>query len=139
MDRPDDRNEAVLRGVLSVVDTASAWQSMPYEDVLRQLQAMSAQALGIPADPLARKPPDIPDTPEATQAIREAVGRLDPHAEDQYLDDDTMVRRLLEIVEKELSKWTSGLVQPPGLSGSVAVAEVAPVRMEEPAPEGTPR
>ena len=57
--------------------------------------------------------------------MREAVARLDPHAEDMYTEAGTLLRRLQSSIDKELMRWTSGLVQPVGVSGD-AVMELAP-------------
>ena len=118
MDRSDDRNEAVLRALLSVFNPDGGWERIPYPDVLHQLQGCLTDA--VPMTP-TKQPPDPPAV-DQEQAAREALGRLDPHAEDSKLGYAEVLHRDLGIVDRELFRWTSSTVQPPGPSGEIAVA-----------------
>jgi len=110
----DDKYEAVLRVVLKVYQDTLPADVMAYEEVLRALQVVVPQALGTLAQG------------EQEQAARTAVDRLDPHAGDQYLDYPSVLLRLQEVVDRELFRWTSAALQPPGPSGGTAVAEPPP-------------
>jgi len=130
--RYDDRNEAVLRALLSVFDAEGGWETLPYEDVLRQLQTKLTEALQN-TEPVTEAKPEAkpePPSPEEEQAAHEALSRLDPRPEDRYLGYGEVLRRDLALVDRELFKWTSSLVQPPGPSGEIAVAEFDPAGRE---------
>lgn len=74
-----------------------------------------------------------PEQAATEQMVRQLVGRLDPHNDDQHQDYPSLLRRLQVAIDRELSKWTSASVQPPGRSGETAVANP---QQEEPAKEG---
>jgi hypothetical protein len=119
MERPDDRYEAVLRGLLSVFAPQSDWETLPYEQVLRQLQACLTEALTASA---LEKPPGPTPDPDPDQAARTALGRLDPRAGDADLGYAEVLRRNQVLVDVELFRWTSAPLQEPGPSGAVAGA-----------------
>ena len=60
-------------------------------------------------------------SPQDEQVMRQALGQLNPKHGDGELGYGEVLRRLLSAVDKELFKWTSGMVQPPGPSGDAQV------------------
>jgi hypothetical protein len=112
---------AQMRGVL-----VPHQEALPqnYIDTLRAVQAALVAALAKATTDAA--------SPEEDQTMRQALSRLDAKTGDQSLGYGEVLRRVLSAVDKELMKWTSGLVQPIGPSGDavtppVIVAPAPPV------------
>jgi hypothetical protein len=114
----DAQSEAVVRMCLEQLDADAAEAATSYEDALYRLQATLIA--------LKQQPPDEDPSPEAQQAVADALGRLHPSADDHLTDFGTRVLRLQAQVDIELSRWTSGMVQQPGPSGATVVAPRPP-------------
>lgn len=121
----DETTVALVGEMLKVLDAEAETDGMAYEDMLRVVQIGLTEALH--TDTGEGEEP----SPEDEQTMRQALGRLDPKNMDSELDYQDVLRRLLSAIDKELMKWTSGLVQPPGPSGDACVA----VREDSPIPE----
>ena len=111
----DPTNEALIRAMLTEMDPQEGDDDLAYVDLLRRAQAVLV-------DRLARSTDEEPPR-EEQNAVAQALGRLDPHADDALVDHGTRLRRLQARIDLELFRWTSGMVQPPGPSGAVQVAE----------------
>lgn len=110
---PDPTTEQLVLDLLTALDPDPADAQRSYIDRLRRLQQELVDALALGAAPLSA---------EQEQAVRQFVGRTDPHPDDAQQDSGMMLRRALALVDGELFKWTSGMVQPAGPSGATAVA-----------------
>jgi hypothetical protein len=119
----DPTTVALVGEMLTVLDAEADAETMSYEDQLRAVQQGLTEALQTGGDAV-----EAP-SPEDEQVMRQALGRLDPKAGDVELGYGEVLRRLLSAIDKELFKWTSGMVQPPGPSGDaqVAVTEDSPI------------
>lgn len=106
--------KAAVIAALDALNDETDNADLSYVDQLRRLSANVTAAL---ADG------GTPPTDEQHQAVLTALGVLDPHADDMDQDAGMLYRRLQVAVDRELSRWTSGYVQPPGPSGETAVAE----------------
>lgn len=113
----DPTAEALMRQVLEALDAQEEDAALSYIDVARRVQAVLITRLGNAGAPL---------DPEGEVATRHLVGYLDPHADDAQQDGATLLRRLQTAIDRELSRWTSAILQPPGPSGGTAVAAPAP-------------
>lgn len=121
----DETMVELVGAMLKVVDAEADVDTMSYEDKLRAVQRGLTEALR--TDTGAVEEP----SPEDEQVMRQALGRLDPKNMDAELEYGDVLRRLLSAIDKELFKWTSGMVQPPGPSGDAQVAVTA----DSPIPE----
>lgn len=126
----DPTIQALVTAMLKVLDSEADAETLSYEDQLRACQVALAEAL-------QSGPPEAP-SPQDEQVLRQALSVLDAKNLDQYLEYGEVLRRLLSAVDKELFKWTSGMVQPPGPSGDAQVhvfdiegAEVLPASRRE--------
>lgn len=119
MEPYDPTLEALVSAMLEVLDP-DADLTTGYLDQLRQLQLAIVEALANS---------EHEPTPEQEQTQRQALGRLDPKAGDGELGYGEVLRRCLTAVDKELFKWDSSLVQPPGPSGDAqtALTEASPI------------
>jgi hypothetical protein len=111
----DPTTVALMGEILKVLDTEADADTMSYEDQLRAVQVALTEAMQTGGEPV-----EAP-SPEGEQVMRQALGQLDPKHGDAELGYGEVLRRLLSAVDKELFKWTSGLVQPPGPSGDAQV------------------
>lgn len=127
--------EALVAEMLRVLAPDVETEMMDYISQLRALQKALVDLLsGQTAMATGRVRPGegeegLQITPEDEALVRFALGKLDPKAGDQELEGADVLRRELSAIDKELMKWTSGLVQPPGPSGDacVAVTEDSPI------------
>ena len=103
---------ALVSEMLKALDPQEGDEHLSYEETLRRVQTALLMTL--------RESADEPE-PEDEQVLRQALGQLDAKAGDHELGYGEVLRRLLSAVDKELFKWTSGLVQPPGPSGDAQV------------------
>ena len=111
----DPTTVALVGEMLKVLDAEADAETMSYEDQLRAVQVALTEALQTGG--AAREEP----SPEDEQVMRQALGQLDPKHGDAELGYGEVLRRLLSAVDKELFKWTSGMVQPVGPSGDFQV------------------
>lgn len=118
----DPTNEAIVRDLLAGLDPQETDAGLSYVDVLRR-----AQSVLIVQE--ATTPAAQPD-PAVETAVLQTLGRLDPHADDVHQDHISRVRRLQSAIDRELSKWTSSMVQPAGPSGDYAVPAPLPAPVE---------
>lgn len=109
MEPYDPRMEALIDAMIQALDH-DADMTHGYVDKLRQLVVTFRHIL---ADPAGHVP-----TPEQDQAMRQALGVLDPKAGDQDLGYGEVLQRLQVAIEQELFRWDSSLVQPVGFSGT---------------------
>jgi hypothetical protein len=127
----DPQNEAIMRELLRQLDPQPGDDDLPYEDILRRLQTVLLAMVTTGTPPTQEPKPAgegvVEPTPEHENAVRQAVGLLFPVADDQYAGYETLLRRLQSVVDAELSRWTSAMVQPVGPSGYTAVPEPPPV------------
>jgi hypothetical protein len=114
----DETTVALVGEMLKVLDAEADATTMSYEDQLRAVEIGLTEALHTDTGEV-----EAP-APEDEQVMRQALGRLDPKNTDAELEYGDVLRRLLSAIDKELFKWTSGLVQPPGPSGDAQVALV---------------
>lgn len=114
----DETTVALVGEMLKVLDAEADVDTMAYEDQLRAVQIGLTEALHTDTGEI-----EEPKAEDA-QVMRHALGRLDPKNMDNELDYADVLRRLLSAIDKELFRWTSGLVQPPGPSGDAQVALV---------------
>jgi hypothetical protein len=114
----DATSETIVRNCLAQLDADAAAAATSYEDALYRLQAFLVA--------LKQEDPEAAPTPEAAQAVSHALGHLHPSADDHLVGHGERLRRLLACVDVELSRWTSGMAQPPGPSGATAVAPRPP-------------
>jgi hypothetical protein len=126
----DPATEAVMRELLRQLDPQPGDDALAYEDILRRLQTVLVSMVHTGSPPTPGPKPAgegrAGPTPEQEQAVRHAVGLLFPIAGDQYVDYESLLLRMLSIVDAELSRWTSAMVQPVGPSGYTAVPEPPP-------------
>ena len=111
----DPTAEALIAALREALAPPEADAPRTYIDDLRAVQ------LALVED-LAEETPEAPDA-ETEQLMRQALGRVDPKNEDQYLGYGEVLRRLLSCVDRQLFIWTSGMVQPVGPSGDYQVQE----------------
>ena len=111
----DPTTVALVGEMLTVLDADADTDTLSYEDQLRAVQVALTEALQTGGE-LVEAP-----AAEDEQVMRQALSRLDPKSGDAELGYGEVLRRLLSAVDKELFKWTSGLVQPPGPSGDAQV------------------
>lgn len=104
---------ALMGEMLTVLDPQEGDAELSYEETLRRVQTALMTTLAS-SEELEPEPAD-------EQVLRQALGQLDAKAGDHALGYGEVLRRLLSAVDKELFKWTSGLVQPPGPSGDAQV------------------
>ena len=102
--------------MVKVFDADADVEDMSYEDQFRAVQEEITKALQTGGEAV-----DAP-SPENEQVVRQVLGQLDPTPGDAELGYGEVLRRLLSVVDTELSRWTSGLVQAPGPSGDAVVA-----------------
>ena len=114
----DPTTMALVDELCKALDAPKQDEFLAYTDQLRRVQA----ALMVQVQTSEETP-----KPEAEQVMRQALGYLDPKSGDQYAEYGEVLRRLLAAVDKELMKWTSGMVQPIGPSGEAVVAQTEPV------------
>ena len=108
----DPTMEALVAAMIQCLDH-DADMTQGYVNQLRQLTVTIAHIL---ADSAGHAP-----TPEQEQMMRQALGRLDPHAGDQDLGYGEVLKRLQGSIERELFRWDSSPVQPPGFSGDIQI------------------
>jgi hypothetical protein len=111
----DPTAEALVAALREVLAPPGRNAPRTYIDDLRAVQVALVELL-------AQETPEAPD-PETDQLMRQALGRVDPKNEDQYLGYGEVLRRLLSCVDRQLFVWTSGMVQPVGPSGDYQVHE----------------
>jgi hypothetical protein len=116
----DPTNEAIVRDLLAVLDPQESDAGLPYVDLLRRTQTVLADLLAH-GEAL---------TPEQDTAIAQALSHTHPTADDHLADAGTRLRRLQVVIDTEVSRWTSGMVQPVGPSGARAVVEPPPAPVE---------
>ena len=110
--------------LVALVDTlvttcVPASPAAPYVEDLRVMQQWLAEQL---------RTGQTAPSPEAEQALRAAMSRLDAKPHDERVGYGEVLRRVLSAVDQELFRWTSAAVQPRGPSGDTAVAPApAPV------------
>lgn len=123
MEPYDPTLEALVSAMVKVLDAEADVEVLSYIDQLRAVQLGLFEALHAHTGEV-----DEP-SPEDEQVMRQALGHLDPKNGDAELDYGDVLRRLLSAVDKELFKWTSSVVQPPGPSGDaqVALTEDSPI------------
>lgn len=121
MSTPDPTLNALVLEVLTVLDEDATDADRSYIDRLRRLQEVIASAL---AGGTA-----VPEG-EQEAIVTQALGRLDPRPDDARQPYQSRLRRVGEWVDTELFKWTSAMVQPPGPSGTTAVAATPPAPVE---------
>jgi hypothetical protein len=109
----DEGKIALVSEMLKVLDPQEGDDTLGYVDQLRRVQDAIVDALATPEETPAA---------EDEQVLRQALGRLDPKAGDDQLGYGEVLWRLLSAVDKELFKWDSSMVQPPGPSGDAQVA-----------------
>jgi len=112
MEPYDPTLEALVDAMLEALDH-DVDMTQGYVDKLRQLVVTFRHIL---ADPDSHEP-----TPEQEQVLRQALGMLDAKAGDAELGYLEVVRRCQAAIEKELFRWASSLVQPPGFSGAIQI------------------
>ena len=114
MEPYDPTLEALIGEMVEVLKADAETPS--YIDHLRALQVALFEVLNTGGEE-----PEEP-SPDDEQVMRQALGRLDPKNTDAELDYGDVLRRLLAAVDRELFKWDSALVQPPGPSGEAQTA-----------------
>ena len=102
--------------MVKVFDADADVEDMSYEDQFRAVQEEIAKTLQTGGE--AVEAPSLEDE----QVMRQALGQLDPTPGDAGLGYGEVLRRLLSCVDRELMRWTSGLVQALGPSGDAVVA-----------------
>jgi hypothetical protein len=124
----DPQMEALIGEMLRVLAPDVDREGLGYIEQLRALQTalvdlLSGKTVVAGAE---RKPIEegLQISPEDEALLRFALGKLDAKAGDHELEGADVVRRELSAIDKELMRWTSGLVQPPGPSGDACVAPV---------------
>jgi hypothetical protein len=83
---------------------------------LDQLRHLTVTLTHILADPEGHVP-----TPEQEAMMRQALSILHPSAGDAALGYGEVVQRLQVAIERELSRWTSSMVQPRSFSGQTVL------------------
>jgi hypothetical protein len=128
MEPYDPTMEAIVTAMLKALAPGMEQTTLGYVPQLYAVQASLADLLHIALMPLqgpAKPPhpsPPPPDDPTMLAVLHEALRRLDPKAEDQFLAPVEVGQRTLACIDRELSKWTSALTQPLGPSGQASVA-----------------
>ena len=111
----DPTTEALMADLLAVLDPQEGDAGLSYIDTLRRVQTALMMTL--------QEGEAVPD-PEDERVLRQALSQLDAKNEDRWLGVGEVLRRLLSAVDRELFRWTSSIIQPPGPSGDAQVAVV---------------
>lgn len=118
----------LMARLLALFDPQPGDASLSYEGLLWRLQALNSRPAYPQAMPQAKPLPE-PTTDPEEQALREALAYFAPQPEDRYRDKATIALRMLRVVDRELQKWSSGLVQERSPTGA-AVLPVTPLEVE---------
>lgn len=92
-------------------------------------QSRHAESTGI--DPLQDQRHQTAEQGTKENAVRQALGQLDPRAGDQSLGYVDVLHRMQAAIDVELSRWSSAVVQQPGPSGVTAVPETPPAEKKD--------
>ena len=123
----DPSMEALVTEMLRILAPDVETDALGYIAQLRALQTALVDLLtGKTTEATSHAQPGdgLVLTPEAEAVLRMALGKLDAKAGDHELAGADVLRRLLSSIDRELMKWTSGLVQVAGPSGDAVMPEV---------------
>ena len=121
----DPSMEALVTAMLTILAPDVEPDALGYIEQLRAVQTALVDLLTgktTVAPSRARAGEGLVLPPEAEGVLRMALGKLDAKAGDAELEGAEVLRRLLSAIDKELMRWTSGLVQAIGPSGDAVVA-----------------
>ena len=121
----DPSMEALVTEMLTILAPDVEADALGYIEQLRAVQTALVDLLTgktVVASSRAQPGEGLVLTAEQDALLRLALGKLDAKAGDGELEGAEVIRRLLSAIDRELMRWTSGLVQALGPSGDAVVA-----------------